>query len=64
MDPDDYDTYLTDLVDEQLRQQGISAIRVSDGHVFTFTLETLERLLEAAEEDGKVVIFVKRGAEA
>lgn len=50
-----------DIVDAQSQQQGFSVIQVKDGHVFTFTTETIERLLVAAEKTGKVVVFIKHG---
>jgi hypothetical protein len=56
------DGTVADVIDAQIQQQGVSVIRVSDGHVFTFTLETLEALTERAREAGKVVLFVQTGA--
>lgn len=55
---------LAELINDQLEQQGVSVIRVSDGHVLTFTAETLARLQEAAKKTGRVVVFVKHGVSA
>jgi hypothetical protein len=60
--PDEDLDDMMEVVDDQIRAQGASAIRVNDGHVFTFTVETLELLLSKAV-NGKVVLFVKQGSE-
>ncbi len=58
------DTTVRDLVDEQIRQQGTGCVQVKDGHIFTFTRETIERLLVNALEsaEGRVIVFVRHGA--
>ncbi len=53
---------VNELIEAQIQSQGVSAIKVSDGHVFTFTLETLQRMVEQAQATGRVVVFVKHGA--
>jgi hypothetical protein len=50
-----------DVIEAQLKSQGVSCIAVEDGHVFTFTSETLAALVEKAAKTGKVALFVKRG---
>lgn len=55
------DTTITDIIDAQLKSQGVSCIRVTDGHVFTFTVDALEQMLEKARAMGKVVVFVQHG---
>lgn len=52
---------MSDLTDDW---QGTSCVRVKDGMVFTFTKETLERLLSASQKAGRVVVFVKQGAQS
>lgn len=57
----------TDLGEEvamQIEQQGVASFKVDDGEVFIFTKETLEKLVVAAEKEGKVVLFVKTRATA
>lgn len=51
---------------ELLRNGGVVSYRVEDGHVFVFEEALLEKLLNKARnnESHKVIIFVKRGAEA
>lgn len=51
---------IDELISEQLERQGAASIRVSDGQVFVFKRETLEKLLAAAlENDGLATLFVK-----
>lgn len=53
---------LAEVINERLKAQGICVFSVKDGHVFTFTLGLLEKLVERAERgDGKVVLFVQTG---
>ena len=46
-------------VEAQLQAQGVAAYKVSDGEVFVFTKETLQGLLEASQESGRVILFIK-----
>lgn len=55
------DNDIAELVNLQLESYGVSCVSVSDGHVFTFTLETLEALVEQAKDSGAAILFVKRG---
>lgn len=57
---------VNELIDDQVERQGVSCIRVSDGHVMTFTREMLEKLLARALESGtgRVIVFVKHGAQS
>jgi thiamine phosphate synthase YjbQ (UPF0047 family) len=52
-------TEIDEAVAEQVERQGVGCVRVEDGHVFVFTSEALEKLLEQSEEHGKVIVFVK-----
>lgn len=56
-------TDIMDVIDAQLMSQGVSCIKVSDGHVYTFTTRLLEQLLEKSKSSNeqKVVVFVKTG---
>lgn len=48
-----------DLFD-RLERDGVAVTSVSDGHVFAFTLESLERLVEDAKAgDGRCIVFVR-----
>ncbi len=51
---------IEDLIDLQIRQQGVATIKVSDGEVFVFTEDTLRKLLAnaAANEERRVVVFI------
>ncbi len=55
MNPED----LSELVEAQIESQGVSCLSATDGHVLTFTLELLERLVARARESGRVIVFVK-----
>ncbi len=55
------DADISDLMEAQLQHQGVGCVRVSDGHVFTFTSATLEAMVEKARESGKVIVFVRTG---
>lgn len=57
------DNDLAEVIEDQLQRQGVASFRVDDGHVFVFTTETLEQLLKDAE-DGRILVFVKRGVVA
>lgn len=54
------------VMQQQVATNGISMLRVDDGHVMVVTTEVLRRLLAAAEASGKaeVVVFVKHGPAA
>ncbi len=58
-------TDIGEVFDAQIEQQGTASIRVKDGQIFLFTTATLEALLAKSLEnaEGKVVVFVKAGAE-
>lgn len=58
------DNQLSEVIKDQLKSQGVASFRVKDGQVFIFSLKTLEKLLKAAQEDGRAMVFVKKGAEA
>ena len=70
MSSDDGDDTLADaigaLVVGQLEAQGVGCIRLDDGQAFFFTRPKLEELLAKAieNEDGIVMVLVKRGPEA
>lgn len=51
-----------DEVREAVGQKGAAAFRVSDGTVFVFSTETLQRLLIAAQtsEEQMAVVFCQR----
>ncbi len=51
---------IAEVVDAQLDAHGVSAVTVSDGTVFTFTLATLEQLVKAAQATGRAIVFVQR----
>ncbi len=57
---------LGEVVLEQIKQQGMSCIRISDGHVLTIPTWMLEQLLakSRASETGHVMIRIQSGAEA
>ncbi len=57
---------ISEVIDDQIEQQGTASIQVKDGEVFVFTRETLEALLARALESGtgRVAVFVRRGARA
>jgi hypothetical protein len=57
---------ISEVMLEQVERQGAASVRVSDGHVFVFSTTMLETLLARSfeNEDGLVMVFVKRGAEA
>lgn len=54
---------ISDLIDAQIREQGVSVIRVNDGHVFTFTEALLEELLKLARIKGEVILFIHESVE-
>jgi len=56
-------TDVMSIIDAQLMSQGISVIKVSNGHVYTFTTRLLEQLLEKSKNSNeqKVIVFVKTG---
>ena len=56
------DSDVTDIIDAQIEAQGVSCLKVDDGHVLTFTKEMLEQLLSRAEKSGRVVLFIQHGA--
>ncbi len=53
---------MKERLEAQIAQYGVSYTHVDDEHVFTFTVDTLMKLLKAAEGSGRAVIFVKTGA--
>ena len=46
-------------VEAQIAVSGVAAYKVSDGEVFVFTKEILAGLLEASQESGRVIVFIK-----
>jgi hypothetical protein len=56
-------TDVSAIIDAELDRNGVSVVRVSDGHVFTFTLAALHQLAASAEAKGseRVMLFVQRG---
>ncbi len=46
-------------VEAQIEVQGMAAYKVSDGEVFVFTTEILAGFLEASQESGRVIVFIK-----
>jgi len=46
-------------VEAQIEAQGMAAYKVSDGEVFVFTKEILASFLEASQESGRVIVFIK-----
>lgn len=53
-----------ELITDQIRDQGVSCIGCTDGHVFTFPSATLQRLLDRAKVKGFVTLFVKHGVQS
>jgi hypothetical protein len=60
------DNDLAEVIDTQIQAQGVACFKVSDGQVFIFTIDTLERLLAGAKSHPSQVakVFVKSGASA
>ncbi len=63
---DDEDDAIGQLVTGQIAAQGVGCVRTADGQAFFFTRSKLEELLAKAieNEDGLVMVLVKRGPEA
>jgi hypothetical protein len=54
-----------EMVMEQVKDQGVGVVQVSDGHVLVFTTAILEKLLaRSIEGEGKVMVFVKHQPKA
>lgn len=60
---DDHKFLLGHLGAESSTGDGVAAVKMSDGTMFMFTLEALERLIEKARtnEHQRVLVFVKTG---
>lgn len=54
---------IAEHVEMQLKAHGVTVYQVTDGQVFAFTAEFLERILSEARKSGtdKALVFVKRG---
>lgn len=57
------DLELSEDIERQIEAQGAAIYKVSDGEVLVLTVNLLQRLLSVASED-RVILFIKRGAEA
>lgn len=57
------DLELSEDIERQIEAQGAALYKVSDGEVLVLTVNLLQRLLSIASED-RVILFIKRGAEA
>lgn len=57
------DLELSEDIERQIEAQGAALYKVSDGEVLVLTVNLLQRLLSVASED-RVILFIKRGAEA
>lgn len=53
------ESILGGVVEDQIKDQGVSAIRTKDGTVFTFPLAVLEKMTEHARVMGLVTVLVK-----
>ena len=47
-----------EVFDHHVQQKQHPVVRVKDGFVFTFTVETLTQMLTIAADAGQVVVFV------
>ncbi len=52
------------ILDAQQAAQGVAVCRVSDGTLFVFKRQTLEKLLLACADKDEAILFVKEGAKA
>lgn len=55
---------IAEVIDDQIDAQGAAVFTVKDGHVIVFTAAVLEKLADAARENGKAVVFVRSGVQA
>lgn len=55
----DYDKAV-EYVNEHTDKIGVTVVTASDGWVFSFSKEILQKLLNDSEKSGKAVIFVQR----